>query len=116
MAGYWPTQGAREDDPVIAELMNTMPKMVVSTTLASADWHNTTVVGANVAEELAKRKQQPGKDLAVLGSPTLTLRLIEGMSKPMTIPDRCACLFIIPSSCCCPSAGCACHAGTRAVP
>jgi dihydrofolate reductase len=33
MAGYWPTQGAREDDPVIAELMNTLPKVVVSTTL-----------------------------------------------------------------------------------
>jgi dihydrofolate reductase len=76
MAGYWPTQGAREDDPVIAELMNAMPKVVVSTTLASADWNNTTVVGANVAEELSKRKRQPGKDLAVLGSPRLTLSLI----------------------------------------
>jgi dihydrofolate reductase len=76
MAGYWPVQGAREDDPVIAELMNTLPKVVVSTTLTSADWHDTTVVGANVAEELAKRKQQPGKDLAVLGSPTLTVSLI----------------------------------------
>jgi dihydrofolate reductase len=70
MASYWPTQGARENDPVIAELMNTMPKIVVSTTMESADWGDTRVVGANVAEELAKLKQQPGKDLAVLGSPT----------------------------------------------
>jgi dihydrofolate reductase len=76
MASYWPSQGAREDDPVIAELMNTMPKLVVSTTLESADWDNTTVVGANVAEELSKLKRQPGKDLAVLGSPRLTLSLI----------------------------------------
>jgi dihydrofolate reductase len=76
MASYWPTQGAREDDPAIAELMNTMPKLVVSTTLASADWGDTRVVGANVAEELSKLKQQPGKDLAVLGSPTLTVSLI----------------------------------------
>jgi dihydrofolate reductase len=76
MASYWPSQGAREDDPVIAELMNTMPKLVVSTTLASPDWGDTRVVGANVAEELSKLKQQPGKDLAVLGSPTLTVRLI----------------------------------------
>jgi dihydrofolate reductase len=49
--------------------MNTMPKIVVSTTLESADWNNTTLVGANVAEELSKLKQQPGKDLAILGSP-----------------------------------------------
>jgi dihydrofolate reductase len=76
MAGYWPTQGAREDDPVVAELMNTLPKIVVSTTLTSADWGNTRVVGANVAEELSKLKQQPGKDLAILGSPNLTMSLI----------------------------------------
>ena len=76
MASYWPTQAAREDDPVVAELMNTMPKIVVSTTLESADWHNTTLVGGNVAEELSKLKQQPGKDLAIMGSPNLTVSLI----------------------------------------
>jgi dihydrofolate reductase len=76
MASYWPTEGAREDDPVIAHLMNTMPKIVVSTSLESADWNNTTLVGANVPEELSKLKQQPGKDLAILGSPNLTVRLI----------------------------------------
>jgi dihydrofolate reductase len=77
MAGYWPTQGAREDDPVVAELMNTMPKAVVSTTLESAGWGDTRIIGADVAEELAKLKSQAGKDLAVLGSPTLTLNLID---------------------------------------
>ncbi|MDP9210011.1 MAG: dihydrofolate reductase family protein, partial [Actinomycetota bacterium] len=44
--------------------------------LESADWHNTTLVGANVAEELSKLKQQPGKDLAIMGSPNLTVSLI----------------------------------------
>jgi dihydrofolate reductase len=76
MASYWPTQGAREDDPVVADLMNTMPKIVVSITLQSADWNNTTLVGANVAEELSRLKQQPGKDLAILGSPNLTVSLL----------------------------------------
>jgi dihydrofolate reductase len=76
MASYWPTQGAREDDPVVAELMNTLPKVVVSTTLTSAAWGPTRVVGGNVAEELAKLKQQPGKDLAILGSPNLTVSLL----------------------------------------
>ena len=77
MAGYWPTPAARQDDPVVAELMNTLPKVVVSTTLASADWNNSTLVRGNVAEEITRLKQQPGKGIAVFGSPTLTVGLIE---------------------------------------
>jgi dihydrofolate reductase len=76
MASYWPTPAARQDDPVVAELMNTLPKRVVSTTLTSAEWSNTRVVGGNVAEEIAKLKQPPGKGLAIMGSPTLTHSLI----------------------------------------
>jgi dihydrofolate reductase len=77
MASYWPTEAAQQDDPVVAELMNTLPKVVVSTTLASADWGDTTVVGGNVAEEITKLKQQPGKGIAIMGSPTLTHGLIQ---------------------------------------
>ena len=77
MAGYWPTPAARQDDPVVAELMNTLPKVVVSTTLASADWNNSRVVAGDVAEELTKLKQQPGKGIAIFGSPSLTVSLIE---------------------------------------
>jgi dihydrofolate reductase len=69
MASYWPTPAAREDDPAVAELMNTLPKIVVSTTLASADWSNTRLVNENVAGEIAKLKQEPGKGLAVMGAP-----------------------------------------------
>jgi dihydrofolate reductase len=77
MASYWPTPAARQDDPVVAELMNTLPKVVVSTTLTSADWGDTTLVRENVAEEITKLKQQPGKGIAIMGSPTLTHRLIQ---------------------------------------
>jgi dihydrofolate reductase len=77
MAGYWPTPAARQDDPRVAELMNTLPKIVVSTTLTSADWNNTRLVGGNVDEEITKLKQQPGKGLAIMGSPSLTVSLIE---------------------------------------
>ena len=77
MAGYWPTPAARQDDPVVAELMNTLPKVVVSTTLASADWANSRLVKENVAEEIAKLKQEPGKGIAIFGSPNLTVSLIE---------------------------------------
>ncbi|HET9289955.1 MAG TPA: dihydrofolate reductase family protein [Actinomycetes bacterium] len=76
MAAYWPTPAAREDDPVVAELMNSLPKMVVSTTLTAADWGDTRLVVGNVAEEIAKLKQEPGKSLAIMGSPNLTVSLL----------------------------------------
>jgi dihydrofolate reductase len=76
MAAYWPTPAAREDDPVVAELMNSLPKVVMSTTLTAADWGDTRLVGGNVAEETAKLKQEPGKGLAIMGSPNLTVSLL----------------------------------------
>src|SRR5512135_252857 len=49
-AAYWPTAPA--DDP-IAQKFNSVPKYVVSTTLAKADWKNSTVIKKNVPEEIA---------------------------------------------------------------
>jgi dihydrofolate reductase len=77
MASYWPTPAALEGDPVVADLMNTIPKVVFSSTLDTADWQNSRLVKENVAEAIAELKQQPGKDLAIFGSPTLTASLIE---------------------------------------
>jgi dihydrofolate reductase len=77
MASYWPTPAARQDDPGVAELMNTLPKVVASTTLTSADWSNSSVLGGNLAEEVTKLKQQPGKGIAIFGSPSLTVSLLE---------------------------------------
>jgi dihydrofolate reductase len=77
MASYWPTPAALEDDPAITDRMNSIPKVVFSSTLDSADWENSTLVTGNAAEAIAELKQQPGKDLAMFGSPTLTASLIE---------------------------------------
>ena len=70
MASYWPTQAAQEDDPVVAEMMNGITKIVFSTTLERADWYNTRLVKDNVVEEVSKLKQQPGRDLESLVVPT----------------------------------------------
>jgi dihydrofolate reductase len=75
MAGYWPTPEGRADDPEVADRMNALPKVVVSTTLHEATWENTRLVRANVAEEIAALKQQPGKDLAIFGSGQLAMTL-----------------------------------------
>lgn len=75
MAGYWPTPEAIAHDPVIAELMNAHQKIVISKTLERADWHNTRIVKAHFMEEIQKLKQEPGKDLVILGSGTLVAEL-----------------------------------------
>lgn len=76
MAEFWPSPTALKEDPVVAELMNTLPKIVVSRTLQTADWNNTRLVKTDVAGELSRLKQQPGKDLFVFGSADLASTLI----------------------------------------
>jgi dihydrofolate reductase len=77
MASYWPTPAAVEGDPAVAGIMNAVPKVVFSSTLGKADWHNTTLVKTDAVEAVAKLRAQPGKDLALFGSPTLTVSLLE---------------------------------------
>jgi dihydrofolate reductase len=76
MASYWPTPTGIQDDPVVAGLMNSLPKVVFSRTLEKADWNNTRLIKENSAAETAKLKQQPGKDLAIFGSSDLAVSLI----------------------------------------
>jgi dihydrofolate reductase len=77
MASYWPTPAALEGAPAVADRMNGIRKVVFSSTLDAADWENSTLVKENVADAIGELKQQPGKDLAIFGSPTLTASLIE---------------------------------------
>lgn len=76
MASYWPTQFAIDNDPIIANLMNTMPKIVFSKTLSSADWQNTRLIKDHIPEAVAELKQQPGKDLIIFGSSHLCASFI----------------------------------------
>jgi dihydrofolate reductase len=74
MAAFWPTAPA--DDPYATHL-NSTAKYVASRTLRDADWQHSTVINGDVAEEVAKLKQQPGKNIAVLGSGGLVQTLIK---------------------------------------
>jgi dihydrofolate reductase len=73
-AAYWPDKTA-QDDP-FADYINNAPKFVVSTTLKSVEWRNSTLITGDVAEELAKLKWQPGKDITISGSITLVGSLL----------------------------------------
>jgi dihydrofolate reductase len=73
--------GAFEPMPegdVFGDVMNNMPKFVVSTTLTSASaWRNSTLIRSNVVEEVRALKAQPGKDIAIDGSSVLIHTLAE---------------------------------------
>ena len=64
----WPD---RTDEQGYAQRINSMPKYVVSTTLDSANWNNSTLISNDVAARIAKLKEEPGQDILVFGSPTL---------------------------------------------
>ena len=72
MASYWSTQKGEK-----ADFMNGLPKIVISRTLQKADWNNTRLVNENAAEEVAKWKEQPGKDLFVFGSANLSMTFLK---------------------------------------
>jgi dihydrofolate reductase len=76
MASYWPTDIAVKNDPEVAERMNAKPKIVFSRTLNKADWNNTRLIKDNIPAEIAKLKQQPGKDLIIFGSSNLSASFI----------------------------------------
>ena len=57
---------------VFADLMNAMPKYVVSNTLTSAAaWRNSTLISDNVVEQVRALKSQPGKNIVMDGSSVL---------------------------------------------
>ncbi len=73
-AAAWPSM---TDEAGFADRMNSLPKYVVSTTLDEAEWNNSTLIKENVAEEVAKLKQQPGQDILIYGSGGLVHTLMQ---------------------------------------
>lgn len=74
-AGFWPSA---PDDDQAAAMMNNLPKFVVSTSLKEPlQWSNSTLIKGDIAEEIAKLKQQPGQDLQVVGSGELAQTLMQ---------------------------------------
>jgi dihydrofolate reductase len=73
-AAYWPT--APREIPFTEHLNNTA-KYVVSRTLKDPKWNNSRVVDGDVMAQVRKLKEQPGRNIAVLGSGELVKTLIE---------------------------------------
>lgn len=89
LADYWPSA----DQPGAAEapggftsderrreltrLMNTIPKLVVSTTLKQLPWGPARGLGTDLASEVRRLKAEPGKDLVLFAGATLARAFIE---------------------------------------
>jgi dihydrofolate reductase len=71
-AEAWPS---REGE--FADKFNTMPKYVVSSTLAEPAWNNTTVLKGDIEQEVVKLKEEQDGDIVVHGSARLVQTLIE---------------------------------------
>ena len=73
-AAFWPNQ--TEDNPFTA-VLNNFQKYVASTTLEEPlSWSNSTLLKGDAGEAVARLKEQPGKDLVVLGSGELVQSLM----------------------------------------
>jgi dihydrofolate reductase len=70
-AAVWPSRTAADAGPGeegYIERINSLPKYVVSTTLNEVTWTNSHLIRGNVAEEVAKMKEQPGQNILIYGA------------------------------------------------
>lgn len=69
-AAAWPSQTSE-----MATLLNSHAKIVFSKRLTTLAWNNSRLATADVSEEIAHLKQQPGKNIFVTGGATLAQSL-----------------------------------------
>ncbi len=72
-AAVWPGRGT--EDPVGAYMNNT-PKFVISSTLNSADWNNSTVLRGDFRSQVEQLKESGGANINITGSATLVRSLL----------------------------------------
>lgn len=81
MENYWPTAGqkpnASQHDIDHSRWANNVSKIVFSKTLREVHWEGTRIVRDHITEEINKLKNQPGKNLLMIGSPGLAHSFME---------------------------------------
>lgn len=69
-------RGWSKSDNPMAQLMNSLPKLVFSQSLAAVEWNNATLSRRPVNEEIPERKAEGGKDMVVFGGARIANSLI----------------------------------------
>lgn len=72
-AAVWPHV---KDEAGFADRINAMPKHVVSNTLETADWSNTTIISGDVTGKIRKLRDEADGDILIYGSAALVHSLI----------------------------------------
>jgi dihydrofolate reductase len=72
-AVIWPQQKGRP----LADVINSMPKYVLSSTLEAAEWENSTVLSGELTEEVERLKREIDGEILVYGSTQLVQKLLE---------------------------------------
>jgi dihydrofolate reductase len=62
MAAHWPSSNDE-----YAAFMNDLPKVVFSKSLPAAEWAHTRIARGDIAEEIARLRNEPGKDIMAHG-------------------------------------------------
>jgi dihydrofolate reductase len=74
-AASWPL--ITDDTDPIASTLNRIPKYVASRTLSTVEWNNSTLLTGDIAEAVAKLKNEPGAELQIAGSGELVQTLMK---------------------------------------
>jgi dihydrofolate reductase len=76
---YWPAAAANPETPKelaeFARWVDNSPKIVFSSTLKKAEWKNSRIINGDITKEVAKLKQEPGKDIVVFGGARMSSTL-----------------------------------------
>jgi len=81
MESYWPTAADKPDasqhDKDHSKWVNAAAKIVFSKTRQKSDWAGTTILHDIVPADIQKMKDQPGKNLLMLGSPSIAQQFMD---------------------------------------
>lgn len=81
MKKYWPIVPSLPSPSTFerehSKWLDRTTKIIFSSSLESVDWINTRLVKQNAADEIKKLKQQPGKDMIIIGSPRFSHYLLQ---------------------------------------
>ena len=64
-------------DFALGKRISELPKVVLSNTITTHNWKNTTVIKGNIKDEILKLKESKGKDVLVYGGASFASSLIE---------------------------------------
>jgi dihydrofolate reductase len=79
--GYWPAvaqdENAEARDREAAQWMDATEKVVFSTTVTAAPWHNSRIADGGPVDEVQRLRDEPGGDIVVLNSSSIIRALLE---------------------------------------